>query len=136
LYLDNKDVFQTCRVWLLAQKLATVIPKGFWYAFNTEIMPRLFTSTKKAKKPLLRFTTNIRKKPSKKPKEWKPLSKTATYKWLNCLGFYVTKEKKGVYVDSHKRANVIKYQQNDFLPKLALLQALSTNYEKDANSVL
>jgi aryl-phospho-beta-D-glucosidase BglC (GH1 family) len=76
------------------------------------------------------------KKPSKKPKEWKPLNKTATYKWLNRLGFYATEEKKGVYVDSHKRADVIEYQQNDFLLKLALLQALSTNYKEDANSVL
>jgi hypothetical protein len=28
-YLDNEDVFRACRVWLLAQKLATVTPKGF-----------------------------------------------------------------------------------------------------------
>ena len=99
-------------------------------------MPRLLASAKKAKKPLLGFTTGIRKKPGKKPKEWKPLCKTATYKWLNRLGFYATKEKKGVYINGHKRANIIKYQQNNFLPKLALLQALSTNYKKDANSVL
>jgi hypothetical protein len=72
-------------------------------------MPRLLASAKKAKKPLLRFTTSIHKKPGKKPKEWKPLDKTATYKWLNRLGFYATKEKKGVYIDGHKRANVIKY---------------------------
>ena len=52
------------------------------------------------------------------------------------LGFYVTKEKKGVYVDGHKRADIIEYRQNDFLPKLALLQALFTNYEEDANGVL
>jgi hypothetical protein len=84
-------------------------------------MPRLLASIKKAKKPLLGFTTDIRKKPGKKPKEWKPLGKTATYKWLNRLRFYATKEKKGVYVDGHERADVIEYRQNDFLPKLALL---------------
>jgi hypothetical protein len=38
-YLDNKDVFQAYRTWLLAQKLATVTPKGFRYALNTQIMP-------------------------------------------------------------------------------------------------
>jgi hypothetical protein len=43
-------------------------------------MPCLLVSAKKAKKPLLGFTTDIRKKPGKKPKEWKPLGKTATYK--------------------------------------------------------
>jgi hypothetical protein len=99
-------------------------------------MPRLLTSAKKAKKPLLGFTTSIRKKPGKKPKKWKPLNKTATYKWLNRLRFYATKEKKGVYVNGHKRANVIKYQQNDFFLKLALLQALFINYKEDANNVL
>jgi hypothetical protein len=57
-------------------------------------MPCLLTSTKKAKKPLLRFITSIRKKPGKKPKEWKLLGKTVTYKWLNRLRFYATKEKK------------------------------------------
>jgi hypothetical protein len=99
-------------------------------------MPRLLASAIKARKPLLRSTTNTRKNLSKKPKEWKPLSKTATYKWLNRLGFYATKEKKGVYIDSYKRANVIEYRQNEFLPKIALLQSFSTNYEEDANGVL
>jgi hypothetical protein len=99
-------------------------------------MPCLLASVKKTKKPLLGFTISIRKKPDKKPKEWKPLGKTATYKWLNRLGFYATEEKKGVYVDGHERADVIEYQQNDFLLKLALLQALFTNYEEDANGVL
>lgn len=79
-YLDNEDVFQACRAWLLAQKLATITPKKFRYAINTEIMPRLLASAKKAKKPLLGLTTGTRKKPGKKPKEWKPLGKTATYK--------------------------------------------------------
>jgi hypothetical protein len=84
-------------------------------------MPRLFTSAIKAKKPLLRSTTNTYKNLGKKPKEWKPLGKTAIYKWLNRLGFYAIKEKKGVYINSHKRANIIKYQQNKFLSKIVLL---------------
>ena len=106
-YLDNKDIFRAYRAWLLAQKLATVTPKGFRYALNTEIIPRLLASTTKANKPLLGLTTGIRKNPGKKPKEWKPLSKIATYKWLNRLGFYATKEKKGVYIDGHEREDVI-----------------------------
>ena len=68
-YLDNEDVFRACRTWLLAQKLATVTPKRFRYALNTEIMPRLLTSAKKSKKPLLGKTTGTRNNPSKKPKE-------------------------------------------------------------------
>jgi len=46
-------------------------------------MPRLLASAKKAKKPLLGRTTGTRGKPDKKPKEWKSIGKTATYKWLN-----------------------------------------------------
>ena len=100
-------------------------------------MPRLLASAKKAKKPLLGLTTGIRSKTlGKKPKDWKPLGKTATYKWLNRLGFYATEEKKGVYVDGHERVDVIDYRQNEFLPKIALLQSYSTNYEEDANGVL
>ena len=68
-YLDNKDVFKACRAWLLAQKLATVTPKGFRHALNSEIMPRLLASAKKSKKPLLGKTTSTRNKAGKKPKE-------------------------------------------------------------------
>ena len=34
-YLNNEDVFRAYRTWLLAQKLATVTPKGFRHALNT-----------------------------------------------------------------------------------------------------
>jgi hypothetical protein len=135
-YLNNEDVFKACRAWLLAQKLATVTPKGFRHALNTQIMPRLLASAKKSKKSLLGKTTGTRNNPGKKQKEWKSLSRTATYKWLNRLGFYATKEKKGVYVDGYKREDVIEYRQKEFLPQMALYQSLTTNYEEDANKVL
>ncbi|PVH68112.1 hypothetical protein DL98DRAFT_633755 [Cadophora sp. DSE1049] len=106
-YLDNEDVFKACRAWLLTQKLATVTPKGFRHALNTQIMPRLLASAKKT-----------------------------TYKWLNRLGFHATKEKKGVYVDGHEREDVIEYRQKEFLPQMAYYQSLTTNYEEDANKVL
>jgi hypothetical protein len=72
-------------------------------------MSCLLALAKKSKQSLLSKTINTYNKPNKKPKDWKPLSKTATYKWLNRLGFHVTKEKKRVYIDSHKRENVINY---------------------------
>jgi hypothetical protein len=82
-------------------------------------MPCLLASAKKSKQSLLGKTISTHNKPSKKPKDWKPLSKTATYKWLNRLRFHVTKEKKGVYINSHKRENVIDYCQKEFLPQIA-----------------
>jgi hypothetical protein len=78
-------------------------------------MSWLLTSAKKSKKSLLRKTTSIHNNLNKKQKEWKSLNKTATYKWLNRLGFYVTKEKKKVYVDGYKRKDIIKYRQKEFL---------------------
>jgi hypothetical protein len=78
-------------------------------------MPCLLALAKTSKKFFLGKTTDIYNKPGKKPKEWKPFGKTVTYKWLNRLGFYVIKEKKGVYVDGHERADIIEYWQNDFL---------------------
>jgi hypothetical protein len=77
-------------------------------------MPRLLASAKNNKKSLLSKTTK-----GKLIKPWKALGKTVTYKWLNCLGFYVTEEKKEVYVDGYERANVIDYCQNEFLLKIA-----------------
>ncbi|PVH67272.1 hypothetical protein DL98DRAFT_604685, partial [Cadophora sp. DSE1049] len=53
-YLDNED-FRACRTWLLAQKIATVTPKKFRYALNTEIIPRLLANTKNL------FSANQRK---------------------------------------------------------------------------
>jgi hypothetical protein len=72
-------------------------------------MPWLLALAKKSKKSFLGKTTGTHNNSSKKQKEWKSLSKTATYKWLNQLGFYVTKEKKRVYVNGYKREDVIKY---------------------------
>jgi hypothetical protein len=82
-------------------------------------MPCLLALAKKSKQSLLGKTTGTRNKPSKKPKDWKPLGKTATYKWLNCLGFHATKEKKGVYIDGHKREDIIDYRQKEFLSQIA-----------------
>ena len=68
-------------------------------------MPRLLASANNNKKPLLGKTTK-----GKLIKLQKALGKTATYKQLNRLRFYATKEKKGVYIDGHKRADVIEYR--------------------------
>jgi hypothetical protein len=95
--LDNENVFAACRAWLLAQKIATVTPNGFRHAINTQIIPRLLANAKKSLFP-------------KAKKAWKPLGRSAVYIWLHRLGFYKTEEKKGVYINSHKREDVIAYR--------------------------
>jgi hypothetical protein len=96
-YLDNEDVFVTCRAWLLAQKLVIINPNGFRLVINTQIIPRLLAN---AKKPLL----------PKAKKPWKPIGRSAVYIWLHRLGFYKTKEKKGVYINGYKQENIIAYR--------------------------
>jgi len=38
------------------------------------------------------------------------ISRTTTYNWLLRLGFYKLEMKKGVYVNGHKREDVIAYK--------------------------
>jgi hypothetical protein len=108
-YLDNKDVFQACQAWLTSQELGTVTPDNFRIAVNTEILPRLLISTSKR------------------------ISRTTTYDWLRRLGFYKSESKKGVYIDGHKREDVIQYQQKVFLPKIEELLSYTIQYKEKNN---
>jgi hypothetical protein len=39
------------------------------------------------------------------------ISKHCTHRWLHKLGYGVTEVRKGVYVDGHKRPDVVEYHQ-------------------------
>jgi hypothetical protein len=84
-YLDNEDVFQGCRAWLVLQELGTVTLNLFQHAINIEILPCLLISTRKG------------------------ITLSTTYLWLCRLGFYKIETKKGVYIDRHEQADVITY---------------------------
>jgi len=58
------------------------------------------------------------------------LALSIVYLWLLRLGFYTTESKKGVYVDGHKREDVIKYRQQIFLLVIEKLLALTVQYEE------
>ena len=105
-YLDNKDVFQGCKGWLLQQELGTITPNNFRIAINIEILPRLLISCGKG------------------------ISCACTYRWLSRLGFYKSEVKKGVYVDGHEREDVIAYRQEVFLPEMAKLDLYTRQYTK------
>ena len=90
-YLDNEDVFQGCRAWLLQQEIGIVTPENFRVAINTEILPRLMAALTKG------------------------ISRARSYRWLIRLGFYKSEVKKGVYVDRHEREDVVVYRQEVFL---------------------
>jgi len=60
----------------------------------------------------------------------KPLALSTVYLWLPRLGFHATESKKGVYVDSHEREDVIKYRQQIFLLVMEKLLALTVQYKE------
>jgi hypothetical protein len=53
-----------------------------------------------------------------------------SYYRLGRLGFYKSKSKKGVYVDRHKKEDVIRYRQEVFLPKVKELLGYIIQYDK------
>ena len=61
------------------------------------------------------------------------ISYTTTYNWLLRLGFYKSEVKKGVYVDGHKREDVIAYKQEVFLPLVAKLDSYTWQYKEKDN---
>jgi hypothetical protein len=69
-------------------------------------------------------------------KTWKPLGRSAVYIWLHRFGFYKKKEMKSVYIDGHKRDNIIKHRQKDFLPKITELNYFSTKYLEDKRETI
>jgi len=63
------------------------------------------------------------------------ISYTTTYNWLLRLGFYKSEVKKGVYVDGHKREDVIAYKQEVFLPIIAKLDLYTRQYKEKDNGI-
>ena len=56
-------------------------------------------------------------------------------RWLKKLGFNWRDVKKGVYVDGHERDDVVKYQQNEFLPQLAALQPSIVEWDAELKRI-
>jgi hypothetical protein len=94
--LDNENVFAVCRTWLLAQKIAIIIPNSFRHIINIQIMPRLFANTKKPLFP-------------KTKKSWKPFRHPVVYIWLHRFSFYKIEEEKNIYINRYERKNIIEY---------------------------
>jgi hypothetical protein len=111
LLLDNKEVFLVCRAWLVIQEVGTVTPKGFRNAINQEILPSCLIVPKM------------------------PVAQDSIYRWLKRLGFTKKVEKKGVYINGHKRADVIAYRNNNFLLELAKVKQLSVRYTHESNGI-
>ncbi|KXN89679.1 hypothetical protein AN958_05341 [Leucoagaricus sp. SymC.cos] len=96
--LKQEGVHAAAQNWLMNQTIGMVTPKKFHAALQDEILLSLSVI----------FT---------KP----PCEQTAT-RWMIKLGWQMSVVRKGVYMDGHERADVVKYQQEIFLPKLAELE--------------
>ena len=59
----------------------------------------------------------------------KPLSEHTVQHWLIKLGWQCTLVKKGVYMDGHKREDIIRYRNEVFLPAMADYEAWMATYD-------
>jgi len=60
----------------------------------------------------------------------KGISWAYTYRWLLWLSFYALEVKKGVYINGHKREDVIAYKQEVFLLIIEELSLYSRQYNE------
>jgi hypothetical protein len=102
-----KDELVKKRVLDYLQSLPTgkVMPKALQATINTVILSGLGITPKK------------------------PISTRTARRWLIKLGWRYTQVKKGVYMDGHEQADVVKYRQEEFLPLMAKFEARMAHYE-------
>jgi hypothetical protein len=109
--LKNETVRNAARAWLFQQEKGKVTPIKFKHGLNSIILPslRIFPS--------------------------KPLCERTARRWLVKLGWQRTTIKKGVYLDGHKRPDVVKYRQEDFLPQMLEYERRMAHYELIGNDL-
>ena len=83
------------RAYLSSLAMGEVTPRRFHHTLNTQILPTLGYP------------------PMKK------LSERTARRWLIKLGWQRTMLRKGVYMDSHERLDVVNYRVKSFLPLMA-----------------
>ena len=93
LIFRDERVQNTAQTWLMKLPTSEVNPRRFCRALTEEILPCLGIN--------------------------KTAAERTAWRWLINLGWRQTRLKKGVYMDGHERSDVIKYQNNIFLPLMA-----------------
>jgi hypothetical protein len=61
----------------------------------------------------------------------KTISERTACRWFHAMSFRFGAEKKGMYVDGHKREDVVKYRQDEFLPMMAKFERRMTLRDRD-----
>jgi len=93
--LKDEQVQAAARAHLSTMPTGEVTPKEFHRTLNEWILPSLGFALKNG------------------------LSERTARQWLVLLGWRHTRVKKGVYMDSHERPDIVKYRNNIFLPLMA-----------------
>ena len=93
--LKDKNVKKRTQEYLTNLPTRKVTPKGLQNALNSEIFPELGITPKK------------------------PISLRTARRWLIKLGWRHTVVRKGVYMDGHERADVVRYRNDTFLPAMS-----------------
>jgi hypothetical protein len=103
--LRDENVKKASLDYLTSLPTGEVTPKKFQIALNTTILANLGITTQH------------------------PLCIRTARRWLIKLGWRHTLIKKGVYMDGHERADVVKYRQEVFLPLMAKYEARMVHFE-------
>ncbi|KAF8337206.1 hypothetical protein F5887DRAFT_1161111 [Amanita rubescens] len=77
----------------------------------------------------LRDQVNLRIFPELGIKPKKPLHVRTARRWLIKLGWRHSMIRKGIYMDGHERADVVKYRREIFLPTMAAYEMRMVHYE-------
>ena len=86
--LSNPDILQKIHVYLASQKLGTITSNLLCKHVNNDILPTLELTEKKAS-----------------------ICEHTAVNWLHKLGYECKDVKKGIYVDSHERSDVVENQK-------------------------
>ena len=105
--LLDETVQATARNWLVSQGTGRVTPRDFQRALNDKILPALNITLVN------------------------PLCERTARHWLIKLGWRKTQIRKGVYMDGHEREDVVKYRNEEFLPRMKAYETCMTHYVVD-----
>jgi hypothetical protein len=100
----EEAICHTAWSWLLSQTLGSVTLQKFHHTLCEELLPSLGILLTK------------------------PLCEQTVHHWMIKLGWRLSKIQKGVYMDGHEWADVVKYLQETFLPKMAELEHCVAKY--------
>jgi hypothetical protein len=110
--LKDKRVQMVVRVHLASVPTGEVTPKQFHKALNDDILPLLGLAVKGR---LLECTVR---------------------RWLLALGWRCMRVKKGIYMDGHKRPDVIKYRDDVFLSLMASYERCMVQWKPEGAGLI